>query len=228
MPLSPVARHPIVLVLLASLALSGCGAGPDIRVNEEAASKVSLGEGKRLLEAGRAVEAVTAFRRQLRVEGADLQALNGLAIAYSELGRMDLAAEMFSRALALSPDDPATLNNIGFSALRRADERLARHYLEKARRENGDHEKIGGNLARLALLEEMNRMDPAKPVLTPAMMSKQDLRSSEVMRISLPRRGAQIRSASPTLEIRQPTSLPRSMIDFTAVTDPFSRPLAIK
>ena len=227
MPPSPATRH-LVAVLLASLALSGCSAGPDIRVSGEAASKASFGQGKHLLEAGRAVDAVTAFRRQLRVEGADLQALNGLAIAYSELGRMDLAAEMFSRALALSPDDPATLNNIGFSALRRADERLARHYLEKARRENGDHEKIGGNLARLALLEEMNRMGPAKPALTPAMMSKEDLRSSEVMRISLPRQGARTRSARPALEVRQPTSSPRSMIDFTAVSDPFSRPLATK
>ncbi len=223
--MSPTRSHDprLFAVLLAFLAMGGCHIGPDLRVAGDAGSKVTFDAGERLLEEGRAVEAVTAFRRRIREEGVDLKALNGLAIAYNELGRPDLAAEMFSRALAMAPDDPGTLNNIGFSALRRADERLARHYLEKAQRGHGDHVKIGGNLARLALLEKMNRSLPARSAPAPAAMAKEDQRLSDAIHITLPRRGVQTASITPAPEVRQPAPLPVSMIDFTAVTDPFSR-----
>lgn len=210
------------LVLLAFMAMGGCTAGPDLRVSDEAVAKASYGEGKRLLEEGRAVEAVTAFRRHVRAEGASLEVLNGLAIAYGELGKPDLSTEMFSRALAIAPGDPATLNNIGFSALRRADERLARHYLEKARRGQGDDEKIAGNLVRLALLQEINRKPAARPALAPAVMSQQERQFLEVNRIAVPGNDAETPSTTPIPKARQPKPLPRSMVDFTAVIDPFS------
>jgi len=152
--------------------LSACSDKPDLRVAGKAPSPISFAEGKRLLEAGRAAEAVTAFRTRLREYGADLQGLNGLAIAYSELGRPDLAADMFGRALTLKPNDPATLNNIGFSALRRADVVLARHYLEKAQQGEGGFDEIDGNLERLALFETFDKgrpthkERPAKPTLS--------------------------------------------------------------
>ncbi len=218
--------HPRIFgAVLALIVLSGCHAGPDLRVAADVTSKVSFDAGERLLEEGRAVEAVTAFRRRIREKGADLKALNGLAIAYNELGRTDLAAEMFSRALAMAPDDPGTLNNIGFAALRRADERLARHYLEQAQRGEGDHAKIEGNLARLALLEKSRRSRAARPALAPAVTSTAARRPLEAIKIALPARDARTPAAMPVPEARQPTPSQSSMIDFMTVADPFSRHL---
>ncbi|MDH3662417.1 MAG: tetratricopeptide repeat protein [Alphaproteobacteria bacterium] len=195
--------------LCALIAASGCSAGPDLRVSNQDAPLASIAEGRQLLDQGRAVEAVSAFRRYLRREGGDLRGLNGLAIAYSELGRQDLAAEMFARALALAPDDPATLNNIGFSALRRADARLARRYLEKARGQSGDLEEIEGNLARLALLEAIERRPASPPTYRQAMQAARQDRSSSIAPDATP--------SAPS---------PAALIDFTAVNDPFSRPRA--
>ena len=77
-----------------SCAVGACGSAPELRLAGETASPASLAEGRRLLEEGRAVEAASAFRRHLRENGSDLKGLNGLAIAYGELGRPDLAAEI--------------------------------------------------------------------------------------------------------------------------------------
>ncbi len=210
-------------IQLVLLLMSACGAGPDLRVADEVVPEVSAGEGKRLLEEGRAVDAVAAFRRRMREDGKDLQALNGLAIAYGELGRTDLAAEMFSRALAMSPNDPATLNNIGFAALRRADERLARHYLEKARQGDGRLEKIEGNLAQLAWLEKIDRRRAMTTTLKSAAITSEARPSYRGTRISLLGGQKQAATIASVPKVPRPGRLPRSMIDFTAVNDPFSQ-----
>lgn len=220
----------IPLLLCALLAVSACRAAPELRLAEEAATPASIAEGRRLLEQGRAVEAVSAFRRRLREEGPDLQGLNGLAIAYSELGRSDLAADMFGRALALEPDDPVTLNNIGFSALRRADARLARRYLEKAQSRSGELEEIEGNLKQLALLETIDRRRVARPGLRLAALHQEQMRSSSVFQLALPKNGRRLppatagpeQSTAPDLKERTSPPLSRDMIDFMSVTDPFA------
>lgn len=206
-------RRSAVAVLYALMAMGGCSAGPDVQIAGEPAPGISIAEGRRLLEEGRAVEAVTAFRQLLRRQGADLQALNGLAIAYSELGRADLATEMFSRALTMAPDDAATLNNIGFSALRRADVMLARHYLTRAHGRNGELEEIEGNLARLALLERIE-LRSAPAFVLPAFVEKD---ATQVVERSPVSHGDEAEVS------RDPTT---TMIDFTTVMDPFAGGLA--
>jgi len=103
--------------------LSACAAWrgdePSIRLAEIDKTTGSLDAATSLLDQGKVVEAVTAFRKLLREHGPSLKLLNGLAIAYGELGRRDLAVDTFAKALAIAPDDPATYNNIGFAALRR-------------------------------------------------------------------------------------------------------------
>ena len=197
MPALPIDPPDVAAALVpflgALLILTGCQVSPDIRLAQAPASTVSITEGRRHLEDGRADMAVTAFRQVLRKDRKDLQALNGLAIAYSELGREDLATEMFSRALSIAPNDAATLNNIGFSALRRADAMLARHYLMKAQSRNADLEEVEGNLARLAMLETIAHR--------PAFERSQ--------------RPGNIDSIPPV----QPSI---SVIDFTTVLDPFA------
>lgn len=203
------------------LAVSACSNLPELRPVEAPEAPAGLAEGRRLLEEGRAIEAVSAFRRHLRLRGDDVQALNGLAIAYGELGRSDLAAEMFGRALALEPDDPATLNNIGFSALRRADGRLARHYLEKAQSGHGAFDEIEGNLEGLALLDTIERSRSSRPVLRQAAWHTEDHQPAAVIRLSMPKTRHHQRSNPPKSKTVSTPSGP-TLIDFTTVIDPFS------
>lgn len=211
-----------------SLALTGCSAKTELRAVGMPASPLSIAEGRRLLDEGRAAEAVAAFRKLIRQEGDDLRALNGLAIAYSELGRPDLAAEMFSRALAMAPGDPATLNNIGFAALRRANVPLARHYLEKASGQKSDHQEIAGNLEGLAVLEEIDRGQNRTPDRLRQALHATPERSRAVHHVTLRTdvfETASLVSPTPTSTLAPtpaPNASPTAMIDFTAVIDPFS------
>ena len=207
--------HHLLAAVLAVVALFGCSPKPDLRVSGREPPTGSIALGKQLLHQGRAMEAVSVFRRQLRQEGPEVQSLNGLAIAYSELGRPDLAADMFARALALSPDDPATLNNVGFSALRRADAELARLYLEKARARDDGLGEIEGNLARLALLEEIELKQVARPSFRQATVPEERrLHRLTIPTLQQPPPSAVWRAGPPELSLS-------TMIDFTAVSDPF-------
>lgn len=202
-------------------ALWACSAKPDLRVANHETTPISVAEGKRLLEEGRAVEAVAAFRAALRKNGANVGVLNGLAIAYGELGKPNLAAEMFARALALKPNDPATLNNIGFAALRRADIELARYYLERAGAGTGGLAEISGNLRGLALLEKAERELPAR---------RASLRTAFYSDETDPKPAIHLSVASPAPDLSpsshpQPASSTDTLIDFAAVNDPFLHPL---
>lgn len=216
-----VSRRWSLVVLSVYLVLSACSERPGLRLADIPKSDITVAEGKRLLEEGRAVEAVAAFRAQLRQEGVDLQGLNGLAIAYSELGRPDLAAEMFGRALALKPDDPATLNNIGFAALRRAEAKLARHYLERARRQRGDLGEIEGNLAGLALLESITETRLSRKALTRAALIAEDGEPEPAVRLSMPNSDPHAASTKSPLREGSSRQSATVLVDFTAVTDPF-------
>jgi len=141
------------LGLISFLMLTACAARVESELKGARENRLTFSGARQLLDQGQAIQAVAAFRALLREDPSDLGGLNGLAIAYSELGKTDLAAEIFARALVLSPDDPATLNNIGFSALRRAEPALARRYLERAGYRKDEHPEISGNLTRLDAVE---------------------------------------------------------------------------
>lgn len=89
--------------------------------------------GKRFLRERRLGLAIQEFRATLARQPNSVMALNGVAIAYDELGRFDLAERYYHRALALQPDSSETLNNLGYSALRRGHAGRARTFLERAR-----------------------------------------------------------------------------------------------
>ena len=61
-----------------------------------------------------------------------METLNGLAIAYWELSREDLALMYFQKALSKKPTDVATLNNIGYAALSKNEYAFAREVLTRA------------------------------------------------------------------------------------------------
>lgn len=214
------ARTSLLIMLTMLIALCACRSVPELRLSPDNAPPASLLEGKRLLDEGRAAEAVSAIRRHLRENGDDLHGLNALAIAYAELGRPDLAADMFARALSLKPDDPATLNNIGFAALRRADSKLARRYLEKARRHSDGLDEINGNLERLVLLEKIERTRSQTRALRPATWHGAGHQPNNVIRLPI-RRSAPL--PKPKAMKRYPTPSPPTtiLIDFMTVSDPF-------
>ncbi|MEM9626556.1 MAG: tetratricopeptide repeat protein [Pseudomonadota bacterium] len=222
MTMTAAATYRHLALILSVLGLYGCSTGPELRTSTSLAASPSKSEGKRLLEEGRAVEAVASFRRHLREEGADLRVLNGLAIAYSELGKPDLAAEIFSRALTMAPDDPATLNNIGFAALRRADKNLARRYLKKAQLKGSGFDKIKGNLAGLDWLEGLERKHPKGPHLAQALLPAKGRPPNTPLLVSLPKGGTAIPSTRNALPDQPQQSPPSFMLDFTTVVDPFS------
>jgi hypothetical protein len=102
--------------------------------------------GKEFLATGRLGLAVHAFRTALHETPQSVEALNGLAVAYDQLGRHDQALRHYKRALTLAPDTAQTLNNIGYSYLRQGRMDLAVSFLNKAKQIAGDDRRIEANI----------------------------------------------------------------------------------
>ncbi len=184
--------------------------------------EASLGHATQLIEQGKVAEAITAFRTLLRRDGPSLPVLNGLAVAHAELGRPDLAAGFFADALALAPDDPATLNNIGYAALRREEVGLARHYLERAERGRSGAPEISGNLDVLKRLEtSINAPVSSKaiasdgPAATVFTMQRKTASTVELNGLQF------VRASEPPQQkpVRPPE---KALIDFSDLFDPWS------
>lgn len=72
-------------------------------------------EAKKQLEAGHPALALEGFRQALRSNGSTTDALNGLAVAYDQLGRFDLSRRFYELALATDPTNEKVLHNIAVS-----------------------------------------------------------------------------------------------------------------
>ncbi|WP_164155966.1 tetratricopeptide repeat protein, partial [Sandarakinorhabdus rubra] len=92
----------------------------------------ALDEGRALLAAGNAAQAISAFRLALSADQGSVPALNGLAIAYDRLGRVDLARQHFEMALAVQPDAADIAYNLGLTLHLAGDHRAAVPWLQKA------------------------------------------------------------------------------------------------
>ena len=109
-------RHTwVVLALVCAPALSGCtwfGGGRAelassgiVRDVATDFGKEQLAAGKTALAAGRTGEAIDAFMIARLYPELAAEAHNGLAVAYSQLGRNDLTETFFRKAIALAPSD---------------------------------------------------------------------------------------------------------------------------
>jgi len=96
--------------------------------NETAA----LAEGRSLLAAGNAAQAISVFRIALGQNAGSVAALNGIAIAYDRLGRIDLARQHFEMALALEPGAGDIAYNLGWTLHRAGQHRDAIAWLQRA------------------------------------------------------------------------------------------------
>ena len=88
--------------------------------------------GKVLLASNDVPGAVAAFRAALADNPQSVDALNGLGIAFDRLGRYDIARGYYDMALALAPDSPLVLNNLGYSLYLQGQDAAAIPFLRRA------------------------------------------------------------------------------------------------
>ena len=131
----------VIVICLVASACSATGPGPRPRASGfvTAAGVVDpYGDGKQHLMAGRYELAVQRFGQALASDRRSLDALNGLAIAYTRLGRFEVAQTYFERALQVDATNAVTLNNYGWSLIEQGRLRDARPFLELALRHAAD------------------------------------------------------------------------------------------
>lgn len=114
--------------------------------NETAA----LAEGRSLLAAGNAAQAISVFRIALGQNAGSVAALNGIAIAYDRLGRIDLARQHFEMALALEPGAGDIAYNLGWTLHRAGQHRDAIAWLQRA--SSSDDGRAAASARRALLL----------------------------------------------------------------------------
>lgn len=126
----------------------------------------SLAEGRSLLAAGNAAQAISVFRIALGQNARSVAALNGIAIAYDRLGRIDLARQHFEMALALEPDAGDIAYNLGWTLHRAGLHRESIPWLQRA--SSSDDGRAAG-AARRALLMVAAALETAAtaPALAP-------------------------------------------------------------
>ena len=106
--------------LASCLASMGCTATPQLNIKpiQRGASNPTgdaYAEAKRQLEAGNMALAVDGFRRAVRQSPESVDALNGLAVAYDNLGRFDLSRRFYELALAADPTSAKVRHNMEVS-----------------------------------------------------------------------------------------------------------------
>jgi Tfp pilus assembly protein PilF len=127
------------LSIVACLLAAGCHASlPEPRAlsrgfQPEAQVIAPYEDGKLHLAAGRYGLAIDRFGQALARDRGSLDALNGLAIAYTRLGRFDVARAYFDRALGIDAFSALTLNNYGRALLEQGRLQEAGPFLRLAR-----------------------------------------------------------------------------------------------
>ncbi|HEY9537807.1 MAG TPA: tetratricopeptide repeat protein, partial [Kiloniellaceae bacterium] len=114
--------------------------------------------------------AVKRFRRAMADDPASVEAVNGLAAAYDQLGRYDLAERYYQRALAMDPTSVQTLNNLGYSLLLQGKPELALTFFRDAARIAPDNTVIAANAeqavtARIEARSQAVAAAPAEPAV---------------------------------------------------------------
>jgi Tfp pilus assembly protein PilF len=166
-------RHKASLTVTAlgmTLLLGACGTqGPDAR---PAFGYSGLAGGESALStyeqakvdfmAARYGLAVKRFQMAMAEDPDSVEAANGLAAAYDQVGRYDLAERFYRRALTMDPNSIQTLNNLGYSMLLQGKPDLALAFFRDAARIEPDSAVIAAN-AELAVAARMEdrRLDIA-------------------------------------------------------------------
>lgn len=89
-------------------------------------------QGKRQLAAGSIGLAIDAFRQAVRAEPENIDALNGLAVAYDRIGRFDLSRRYYEQALGIAPGSAMLQHNFGYSLALQGKREEGRELMENA------------------------------------------------------------------------------------------------
>ena len=127
--------------------------------------ETALAEGRSLLVAGNAAQAISAFRLALAQDSMNVAALNGIAIAYDRMGRIDLARQHFEQALSIEPDAADIAYNLGWTLHRAGQSRAAIAWLQRA---SGGSDGRAAAAARRALLLVAAALEAGAAVASPA------------------------------------------------------------
>ena len=133
-------RSTVLLGAVCCGLLGGCASVPDtspiaslLKSGDQGWAKFDDYErGKHYLAAGDYGLAVSAFTLALQADRNSVSALNGLAIAYSRIGRDDVSENLFRQALQLDQHSALTLNNVSTFYLSKGDTAMARVYAAQA------------------------------------------------------------------------------------------------
>ena len=101
--------------------------------------------GIALLDVGRTGEAEAMLVQATALPGADWRAWNALGIAYDRRGAWPESRNAYARAMQLAPDQPAILNNAGYSLLLQRRPQEARALIARARALGGGDRRIAVN-----------------------------------------------------------------------------------
>lgn len=154
-----------VLAALLALPLAGCetlnqsGSGTQASVaaalgafsatDSEIGTKATLTRARSALSAGNFGLAADAYKKAVEMRPDHTQGWLGLAAAYDELRRFDLADRAYQKALQLGGPTVQLLNNRGYSYLLRGEYAAARRDLEAARAKEPGNVRIEKNIASL-------------------------------------------------------------------------------
>lgn len=165
-----VSRRVGVAGLCACLALAGCQTAsndpsllPPLDLSVEPtlpASNEANALGRAQLAAGNAGMAERHFRIAVEADRTDGASWIGLAAAYDNLGRFDLADRAYGRAVALRGETLEILNNRGYSYLLRGDGGRALAMFRRALALDSENAVILNNIRLLQLGQRPVRTTP--------------------------------------------------------------------
>ena len=116
--------------------------------------------GRADLAAGNYGMAERHFRDAVEKDKGDAPSWIGLAAAYDNLSRFELADRAYTQAVGLLGETLEVANNMGYSYLLRGDKRRALHYFERALRLDPTNDVVRNNIKILRAGERPNRAVP--------------------------------------------------------------------
>lgn len=117
--------------------------------------------GREALAAGNSGTAEQHFRRAVAKDAGDVPSWIGLAAAYDNLGRFELADRAYQQAISRGGETAYILNNRGYSYLLRGDRRRAGILLRRALALEPENPVVLNNLRLLRSGERPNRAEPS-------------------------------------------------------------------
>src|SRR5205085_363145 len=115
--------------------------------DEGGTAREHLERGRAFLDNGQLTEAIAELSRAVALDPKLKQAHNLLAQAYDRKGLHENARKSFARALDDAPDDPQTLNDLGYTLYLNGNYRAAVERLKRAAKLAPNDERILNNLA---------------------------------------------------------------------------------